>query len=135
MVVTEHFLRTNAKALRLVVVFHGMLSSPKDFAQIDNYILRKIPDADLFIPLMPYSSYFSTARMVAIGQRAAQHIDRIVSEKAREGGQGYEDIVIVGHSMGGLLARYVLVHCWNCDQTERPKETSTARYAWSAQIS
>jgi alpha-beta hydrolase superfamily lysophospholipase len=111
------------------------LSSPRAFEQIDSHILRKIPDADLFIPTLSYTSYFSTARMADIAQTAAQQIETIVSAKARQGGGSYEDIVIIGHSMGGLLARYVLIYCWNCDQTERAKETPSARYAWSAKIS
>ena len=134
MIGTETFLRKDAKARRLVVIFHGMLSSPQAFQQIDDHITSKIPDCDLFIPLLPYTSYFSTKRMVDIAQTAARDIDRIVSEKARQGGEGYEDIVVIGHSMGGLLARFLLIHCWNCDQAAKLEDMPSPRHAWASSI-
>jgi len=131
MIGTESFQRNDRGARKLVVIFHGMLLSPRAFQQIDDHIISKIPECDSFIPRLPYASYFSTARMANIAQTTACEIDRIVKEKSKQQSDGYEEIVIIGHSMGGLLARFMLVHCWDPDPT-KPQDGS--RYTWASRI-
>jgi len=92
----------------LVVLLHGYASGPDDLKYVQKAVTAVRPNADLFVPTMPVGR-LSTADPLDIVQGLLDSIDRLDSAK---GPEGYERITLIGHSLGGLLARKLYICAW-----------------------
>ena len=99
----------------LVVMLHSYAGSPKQLDSIQHLIAAEYADADFYIPNMP-ASIFSAANPIAMVQEYLQTIDHLYAESCRNtdagqsSEQGYEKIVLLGISLGSLLARKIYIY-------------------------
>jgi hypothetical protein len=94
----------------LIVLLHAYSLSPKHLAAVASAVTESMTNADIFIPSLPLS-LFSLADPNDIAQEVVKQIDelwKLRSDKERE--QKYQKIILVGHSVGALLARKDLRH-------------------------
>ena len=94
---------TRPGSRRLVVIVHQFGGDPKaDLASLVKAAGEALEDADLWAPVLPlhYTSFHNPGAIVA---DLLARLDRLL-ERSR-----YEGIVLVGHSMGSLLARKLYV--------------------------
>lgn len=64
----------------------------------------RLADADLLMPSYP-SSIWSNADPVLIADELVQAIDRAIAARRERDGGDYEEVILVGHSLGALLIR------------------------------
>lgn len=88
----------NGRSRTLIVFVHGMNRGPNDFALLMQEARDWLPDADVLAPRLPLGS-FSTTRAADIASDLAARIAARVAEGE------YEDVVLVGHSIGALMIR------------------------------
>lgn len=121
----EH-LERGSPSKRLVVFTHGYRLQAKRNRQIKRSISEQMPDADLYAPPLPYAATFSTTPMAEIAAQMLEDIDTLWSEKTARDGETYEEIILVGHSMGAVLARKLFV-CAHGEVTQTRKEGEWSR--------
>jgi pimeloyl-ACP methyl ester carboxylesterase len=91
------------------------------------------PEADIYVPDMPLAA-FSTAKPDAIVVQLLADVDRLWMERhAQRDGQNYKKIVLIGHSLGGLLARKLYVIACGEDRAAAPFEGEYVRGGESVQ--
>ena len=103
--VEEH---TDAKTL--VVLLHAYTSNPTKLGAVKRAVDDAIPNAEVWVPKLPAGTLsFADPDQIAID--LVKKIDDLWNAR-----KGYEKIIFVGHSLGGLLARkaYILA----CGDTE-----------------
>jgi pimeloyl-ACP methyl ester carboxylesterase len=91
------------KADTLAVVLHGWLGSRDTMSGVTEATkdaLGSNGGVDVYVPQLPYRSYFSVARATAMVITLLGDVDRIIEERGR-----YNRIIMIGHSMGGVLGR------------------------------
>lgn len=91
-------IRSNGRSSTLIVFIHGMNRGPADFEPLMRETADWLPDADVFAPALPLG-VFSTKRAADI----AADIEGRIARLSAEG--GYQEIILVGHSVGALLLR------------------------------
>ncbi|NJO23493.1 MAG: alpha/beta hydrolase [Sphingomonadales bacterium] len=91
----------------LVVLLHAFTSSPAKLKPIAKVVQGEWPQARLFCPQLPAST-FSMANPNVVVAQLLNEIDRQVQE-AQTTAQSIENIVLIGHSIGALLARKIYV--------------------------
>jgi pimeloyl-ACP methyl ester carboxylesterase len=87
----------------LVVLLHAMGHSPQDLTDIKTAIRRTFPNADILSP-----AYFAHALANTSPAQLAAKLDRRLEEAyalSTSSGPAYGKIILVGHSIGALLAR------------------------------
>lgn len=92
-----------ADARTLVFVVHGLRGTRKKFRDLERLLKEAYPGCDPVLPEFSFSSLFST-------QRAAEIVRDIIGriDKAYAGGD-FDRVILVGHSMGAVLARRALI--------------------------
>src|SRR5688500_1133044 len=105
----------NSPGGRLVVLLHAYMQSPERMAHVRRAVEEAWPQAEIFAPSLPLGR-FSFANAASLARCVFDEIDRRVARKAAEAAD-YHDIVLVGHSVGGLLARRIYVLA--CGETEK----------------
>jgi hypothetical protein len=97
--------RPGEKPDRLVVLLHGFNKRPDSFDGVRALVRRIYPTADIMIPQLPLG-LFSFADLEVVAEQLIQRIHRMNQEHR------YQHIILVGHSIGGILARklWVLAH-------------------------
>lgn len=101
----------------LVVLLHAYRVGPDSLDRVRETVAEAYPDADLFAPKLP-TGVWSFRDPNAIVQDLLERIDELWEQQSRRrDGGGYERIVLVGHSLGGLLARKLYVCA--CGRTPR----------------
>ncbi|HWW12940.1 MAG TPA: alpha/beta hydrolase, partial [Brevundimonas sp.] len=88
----------NGRSRTLIVMVHGMGRGPSDFGPLIDALRSWSPDADVFAPALPLG-VFSMERASDIATSLAAAVTRKVD------GGGYDDVVLVGHSLGALILR------------------------------
>lgn len=139
---TENFL-TNNSPHTLIIILHGISNAAKDLLPVENTIIKAWPSAKICRPKM-HTSSFSMKDPNTIVATLLSHIDDEV-EQARQRGHPYDNIILVGHSFGGLIVRKLyVVACGEVlrapleEQYKKPGKTSSASIPpreWAAKIS
>ena len=88
---------------RLFVVLHAFTNEQRDMKNVHQVIRKEFPQADIFSPTYN-AGITSNISLQQVARQLDAHISRIYKEK-QDTGQEYSEIIIVGHSIGALLAR------------------------------
>jgi len=102
MALAESGFESGAELGPLVVLFHGYTNGPKDMESIESLVNTRLRGARVIKPQMPLSRW-STADPNEVVLSLLEEI----GNEWRVHGRG--DIIFIGHSIGGLLARKVFV--------------------------
>jgi pimeloyl-ACP methyl ester carboxylesterase len=91
----------------LVVFLHGFTRTPADMAPLARVAREEMPNADTWAPPLPIARALSRSRASDIVSGLLASMDELVARRVDEQGSGYNEIVIVGHSFGAVMARAV----------------------------
>lgn len=92
----------------LVVLCHGYQGTPYDMVLIKRWIQLQLPDAHF---LLSRSNEGDTDNDIkSMGKKLAEEIEKYISNYLEEYEQENVIINLVGHSMGGVIARAALPH-------------------------
>jgi hypothetical protein len=122
-------------ARRLVVVLHGYQSAKHGrFERLVAAIREDMPDADVLAPRLETAHVLSTKPAAAI---AGDMIEKIDHHWQQHG--SYDEIIFVGHSTGGALARKVMLGAWGVGRRVPFESTGgfdrfTSQRVWAAKI-
>ena len=116
---------------RLVVLLHAYTSHPGQLAHVKSAVSEALPDADIFVPPLPVS-LFSSADPVRLVRSLLEHLDAIWTRKTAGGNAGYEELLLVGHSFGAILARQLFCSGWGA--TDRATFDPRAGHAWAPRV-
>jgi pimeloyl-ACP methyl ester carboxylesterase len=98
------------KSTSLVILLHAYTASAVKMLDIRKAVLEKIPDADIFLPELP-ARLFSLENPIHLVLDLLDRIDQFWQErKTKEDRQAYQEIIIIGHSLGALLGRKLYVY-------------------------
>ena len=120
------------KSKSLVVMLHAPTSCPEDLDHVKQTVIDNLRDADLLIPRLPLN-LSSNADPIDLVAAVIEAIDR--NEKQRQGkiGHGYDEIILIGHCVGALIARKVYVLA--CGENEdAPFEIKIAKRPWADKV-
>ena len=92
----------------LVVILHGWTVTPAFMVHVKNSCRQSMPAAEILVPPLPLG-FWSSVNPVKIARDVISAIDSALSARQAKGGPPFEDIVLIGHSVGGLIARKVYV--------------------------
>ena len=101
--ITQLQIEPGTASTRLIVILHAFTNTRDDMQDIIDVTRDKFGDADILAPNYNTSTFANTS----LTRTAAQldwEIQRAVDEKQKSGGE-YTDIILVGHSVGALVAR------------------------------
>ncbi|MGF1522202.1 MAG: esterase/lipase family protein [Leptolyngbyaceae cyanobacterium] len=98
------------KERKLVVLLHAYTASAQNFCHVCRTIDRELDSPHILIPEFP-AGLFSTANPLVIVRDVVRLIDCLDKERM------FKEIILVGHSLGALLARQVYVCA--CGETEK----------------
>jgi hypothetical protein len=118
------------------VLLHAYRSSPKALAGVERAVRRACPSLEIepFAPTLPLS-ILSMADPVKIAFRLARRIDRKWSD-AIEKGEPFDEIILVGHSTGSLLARKLyIIACGETDLSPFEAKAHCKPLAWAPFVS
>jgi len=100
----------NADKPKLVVLLHGMMSSPRDLQEVKDVVVDTYAWCEIFEPRLAYAGWngFTSKHP---SQLVAELVEQICERWRDAGrkGQPFGSIVLVGHSLGGLLARKLAI--------------------------
>ena len=99
----------------LVLLLHAYTTNPGSLRSVREAVANEMPDADLLVPSLP-TGRFSMADPVKLAIDLSKEIDGLWDSRKRQRGEGYRRIILVGHSLGGLLARKIYVYA--CGENE-----------------
>ncbi len=93
----------NGVHARLVVYLHGFRTQVGADHPMGRALRDLVPDADLYLPALPHRKLFANERLAVRAARLLDALDELC--RARD----YEEILLVGHSTGAVLARKLFV--------------------------
>jgi pimeloyl-ACP methyl ester carboxylesterase len=94
----------------LLVVVHGLRGSQDQLKSVIDAAKTALGPIDVYAPPMPYGrNLFTRARPFEILGGLLDEIDRRWAKQVARTGEGYRRIILVGHSVGGLVLRKVAV--------------------------
>src|SRR5262249_8979805 len=107
----EPFLRAHGARDQLVVVLHRWAGSALGMQDVVAAISAARPNADVFVPELPFAGFrgrFSMVRAENIAGGLVDAIDALIQNRRHDGGD-YSRILLVGHSFGSVLARKIAI--------------------------
>ena len=116
----------------LVVLLHAPMSCPEDLGDVKQAIANKKPDADLLIPRLPIK-ITSNVDPVEVSVAIVKAIDRAEEECHNRSGQGYSEIILIGHCVGALIARKVFVFAQGGNK-DAPLEIKLDKSSWADKV-
>lgn len=90
----------------LVVVLHGYTHNPRSMRHVVRVTTAMVPQAHFLVPSLPLG-LFSTAEPIRIARDIQESIEAEISSRAAKNWPPFEEILLIGHSCGALLARKV----------------------------
>jgi len=108
-VVSKLNVEKHGTSIQLFVLLHAYRMNPLSLGHVRKIIENLYPDADLLIPELPYKNFYSMVKPEEIIAELLIGIDDAWSNRKLENPEGYERIVLVGHSIGALYARKLYV--------------------------
>ena len=103
---------TRGTRSELAIVLHGLQNTPKDLKEAIAAIGDDCPDRDIFAPRLPYGGWRGVFCIVPIEQivrELVEQIDDLIAKRQSVDGGEYLRITIIGHSLGGVLARKLVI--------------------------
>jgi len=108
------------KHRELIVLLHAFCQSPKALKPVKDAVRDAYPDADIYAPILPFAGpwgWLCTRDATEVVVDIIKHIEKIIELRSqdRAGGAGqddpgeYESIILIGHSMGAVMARKVAI--------------------------
>ncbi|MEL7099832.1 MAG: alpha/beta fold hydrolase [Pseudomonadota bacterium] len=110
-----------SKPRTLVVVIHGLRGTSKKFRDLKTLLEDTYENSVVIAPEYLHKSLFSMARATTVVQQVLASIDSAYAA------DNFERVILVGHSMGSVLARRVLIeasgteHRWHKDAPDASK--------------
>ncbi len=95
---------TNTGNKNLIIFLHGMYAQPENFEEIGPLLTND--NWNVYAPALPASSY-TVEDLRRIGPWTWDESVQIAQSKIMNATNGYEKIVLAGHSQGGSLALYL----------------------------
>lgn len=127
--------RAEGASAALVIVLHGWHALVASLADVIGAVRQAYgPDAvpDILAPELPYRSLFDASRGADLVAALLARVDRVVADHGP-----YDQIVLIGHSMGATLARrlFLAAHGPLAEfKAEAPLDREPAR-AWAKRVS
>ena len=90
------------RAQSLAVILHGWGGRPahmRDLTEVTKCAFKDV-GVDVYVPRLPYAFRLRSVRAETVVINLLNTVDQIIEERGP-----YERIIIVGHSLGALLAR------------------------------
>lgn len=105
------FLEPGASRRKLVIAIHGYANGAKRLKAVRRVIGDSLPDADIFAPELPFARNFICVEPVEdIVVDLMDRIDALVAKRKSDlQDDGYEEIILVGHSFGAVIARKIAI--------------------------
>jgi len=102
---------------RLVVLLHGLMVGPESMRQVVKVIQDARPDADIYLPTLPYAIWHSTVPLADITSEVMKGIARTCAGRAAWGaenssGAEYDEVILFGYSLGAVVARKAFIAAW-----------------------
>lgn len=105
---TEYFPGNTSPAKCLIVVLHGYQSRKQGrLERLIAAIREDLPSADVIAPELETARLLSMKPAAAIAGDVIDKIDGLWRDHG-----GYDEVILVGHSTGGALARKVMLGAW-----------------------
>lgn len=96
--------RPHGSHRQLVVLLHGYQRTGESLADVRQAVEQSLPDADIMVPEFP-TALLTNVSALELASAISDAIERVY--QGREA--GYPEIILVGHSIGSLLARKAFV--------------------------
>lgn len=100
----------------LIVLLHAFCQSPKAIKPVKDAVRDAHPDADIYAPKLPFGGplgWLCTRDATEVVADVIKHIEEIVELRSRDRQQDdageYEAIMLIGHSMGAVMARKIAI--------------------------
>jgi triacylglycerol esterase/lipase EstA (alpha/beta hydrolase family) len=113
---------------KLVVILHGYTSTEGSLAQLMTAIRNEYKDVDILIPGRPglLDSFRNTKWFGFMGLFSTDSPDQVVEMIRSQIAEvwnpdKHESVVLVGHSIGAVLARRVYLSAWQEEAEHSPK--------------
>lgn len=100
---TDLQIEQGTQAGKLVVVLHAFTNNREKMRDVISVTQQAHQDADILAPNYNASAFANTS-LIRTAAQLDLEIQRVVENKKKSGGE-YNDIILVGHSIGALLAR------------------------------
>jgi hypothetical protein len=105
----KQFLSEGGKRDELIVAIHGFTSSANRLEAVREVTRTARPDADIFVPELPVARNRLCRRTAeSLVVELIESIEQILNARREAGGE-YGSITIIGHSLGAVLARKIVI--------------------------
>lgn len=119
---------------RLIVLLHGWRHSPWQLTGLQCRVHEMLPGSDFFIPRLPLG-FFSRADLAEESRRVARELDAHWQARKAQAGEGYREIIFIGHSAGATLARSIfLAGCGRSINVARTRTVWRWLARWPAKV-
>jgi pimeloyl-ACP methyl ester carboxylesterase len=129
--IKEFRFEKNGESKNLFVLFHAYMSSPDKLTHVKEACknIEHYQNADFLIPNIP-TGLFSLADPVELTCEILEKVDEVYKNNG-----GYKNIILVGHSLGALLARKLYVYACG-ENTGAPFEKlGIEQREWAGKVS
>lgn len=103
----ESIQRIKENSDSLVILLHGWTESPSTYRHLIDSLGSEYPTADILVPRLPLTT-FSMTSLDDLAGEVAKGVQTFIN--THRPNKPYRDIVLVGHSCGGIIARLVYLH-------------------------
>lgn len=103
------YLERHGRSDELFIALHGFSKAKGRLSAVRETITELSPNADIFAPVLPFAKGMTClVKAESIVADLMREIDQIVAERSAQG-QTYRTIYFVGHSIGAVFARRLVI--------------------------